>query len=182
MILDTLFSIVLPILLVLIIVYLIGKRLIHTAKAHLGMKKFVKESIKKDRKKFNGLKLVEQVKRKRKRHSNSFQQLRMRGKRLVRQYFTHKTQELPVFVRYARGKLLKRSRSSLRILVKQDKRTLGKYPIKQGVKHLIECANEHECLNELITFLHHVPDAILEQRPYAIDVPSSDTFITYQIK
>lgn len=181
-ILDTLFSVILPIFLILIITYLLLRRVIRTAKAHLSMKKFVKESIRKDRKKFNGLQLTDKVKRRRKRHTNSFQYLRMRGKRPVRQYFIHKSQELPVFVRYAKGKLLKRSRSRLRILVKQEKRTLGKYPIKQGPKGLIELTNEHQCLNELIVFLHHLPDAILEQRPYDIYVPTSDTTITYQIK
>lgn len=146
------------------------------------MKKFVKESIKKDRKKFNGLKLVDSIKRKRKRRTNTFQHLRMGGKRRTRKYFLHKAQELPVFVRYTKGKLLKRSRSSLRILIKQDRKTVGKYSLKQGPKNLIACANNHDCLNELITFLHHLPDAVLEQRPYDMYVPSSDTTITYQIK
>ena len=181
-ILDTLFSVVLPIFLVLIITYLVSKRLIRTAKAYLNMKQFVKQAIKLDRKKYNGLQLVDKVKAKRKRRTNSFAELRMRGKRPVRKYFIHKAEELPVFVRYTHGKLLKRSRNKLRILIKQDSKTLGKFYLKQGPKDFIEIANDFHCLNELITFLHHLPDAILEQRPYDMYVPSSDTTITYQIK
>lgn len=181
-ILDTLFSIVLPIFLVLIITYLIGRRMIKTAKSHLNMKRFVKQAIKLDRKKFNGLQLVDKVKHRRKRRSNRFADLRSRGKRYVRRYFIHKSEELPVFVRYTRGKLLKKSHSKLRFYIKQDNKTLGKVTLKQGPRDLIELSNDFHCLNELITFLHHLPDAILEQRPYDIYVPSTDATISYQIK
>lgn len=181
-ILDTILRVVVPITFLVLILYLIIKRLNKTARLHLGMKRYVKQATKLDRKKHNGLQLVSKIKNRRKRRTNSFESLRMRGKRPVRKYFIHKTEELPVFVKYTHGKLLKRANKKVRILVKQDSKTLHKTYLKQGTKDLIALSNEYHCLNELITFLHHLPDAILEDRHYDIYVPSSDLTITYQIK
>lgn len=173
---------IVPIVLGLLILYLLIKRLNKTAKIYLGMKKYVKQAIKLDRKKFNGLQLVDKIKRKRKRHSNSFQQLRGRAKRFTRRYFAHKIEEIPVFTRYTHGKLFKRSKSKVAVYIKQGKKTQEKIYMKHGVKRLIEATNHHHCLDEMITFLHYLPDAILEQRPYDIYVAATDVTITYQVK
>ena len=173
---------IVPIVLGLLILYLILRRLNKSAKMYLGMKKYVKQAIKLDRKKFNGLELVDRIKRKRKRHTNAFQFLRGSAKRDVRKYFAHKAEELPVFTRYTYGKLFKRSKHSLTLYIKQGKKTQEKWACKQGAKKFLEVTNQDHCVDELITFLHHLPDANLEKRPYDIYVAASDTNITYQIK
>lgn len=165
-----------------LIAFLIIRRLIKTARAYLGMKQYVKSAIKLDRKKFNGLQLIDKIKRKRKRHSNSFDALRRRGKTLVRRYLSHKVEELPVFVRYANGSLLKRANNKLFLYVKQDKKSVSKVAIKKGVKPLIELSNQFHCLDELINFLHHLPDAILEKKPLDIYIGQDDANLIYQIK
>jgi len=171
-----------PIVVGLIILFLISRRLTKTAKMYLGMKAYVKQAIKLDRKKFNGLTLNDKIKRKRKRHSNSFQSLRGRAKRDVRKFFNHKVEEIPVFSRYTEGKLFKRAKAKVILYIKQDKKTLDKFTMKQGTRHLIEMSNKHNCLDEMITFLHHLPDAIIEKRTYDIYAPASDVSITYQVK
>jgi len=171
-----------PIILGLLILYFISRRLLKTAKMYLGMKAYVKKAIKLDRKKFNGLVLVDKIKRKRKRRTNSFQSLRGSAKRNVRKYFIHKVEEIPVFTRYTHGKLLKRTKAKVVFYIKQDSKTLDKFTMKQGPKQLIDCTNQHNCLDEMITFLHHLPDAILEKRDYDIYTAASDTTITYQLK
>lgn len=173
---------IIPVVLGILVLFLVIRRLFKTAKMYLGMKAYVKQAIKLDRKKFNGLSLVDKIKRKRKRHTNSFQFLRGSAKREVRKYFAHKAEELPVFTRYTYGKLFKRTKSKLTIYIKQGKKTLDKIHMKQGAKPLIEMSNLHQCVDELITFLHNLPDAILEKKPYEIYVTASDTNITYQIK
>lgn len=181
-ILQYILDYIVPIVLGLIILFLLIKRLNKTAKMYLGMKKYVKQAIKLDRKKFNGLQLVDKIKRKRKRHSNSFQQLRGRAKRLTRKYFAHKVEEIPVFTRYTHGKLFKRSKHKIAIYVKQGKKTQEKIYMKHGVKRLIETTNKQHCLDEMITFLHYLPDAIIEQRAYDIYIEATDMSISYQVK
>lgn len=181
-ILSYFFDYFVPIVLGLIILFLTSRRLIKTAKMYMGMKSYVKNAIKLDRKKFNGLNLVEKIKRKRKRNTNTYQQLRGRAKRDVKKYFTHKVEEIPVCARYTYGKLFKRSKTKLTIYIKQDKKTLSKLTLKQGIKQFIDASNTHECLDEIITFLHHLPDAIIEKRPFDVTIPTTNLLLTYQIK
>ena len=87
-----------------------------------------------------------------------------------------------MFSRYTEGKLFKRAKAKVILYIKQDKKTLDKFTMKQGTRHLIEMSNKHNCLDEMITFLHHLPDAIIEKRTYDIYAPASDVSITYQVK
>jgi hypothetical protein len=164
------------------LLWVLLKRLVRTARGHLGMKRYVRQATRLDRKQYNGLQLLEKIKRRRKRKTNHFRGLRWLARRPVRRYFQHKSEELPVFVRYTSGKLLKRSKAKLRIVVKQGSKTVAKYKLKAGAREFIDLSNDHHCLNELIIFLHHLPDAILERRDYDIDVTSANLTITYQIK
>lgn len=180
--LDILLGFVLPVMLGSFLFWLLLKRVLRTARGHLGMRRYVRQATRLDRKKHNGLELLDKVKRRRKRNSNTFSGLRLFGRGPVRRYLVHKSEELPVFVRYTSGKLLKRSKAKLRLVVKQGSKTIAKYKLKSGIHDFIDLSNDHHCLTELIIFLHHLPDAVLERRDYEIDVPHNNLTITYQIK
>jgi len=166
---------------VAIIVFIIY-RLIKTARMYLGAKSYVKKAKKLDKKKFNGMTLVEKISKKRKKKTNSFKKLNGRGKKLVRKYLTHKFEELPVITRYARGKLFKRSNNRLIIIIKNERRTLKKIGMKNGMKQLIEVTNKYDCLDEVLTFFHNLPEAILEEQEYDVFFGEEDIVITYIIK
>ena len=156
--------------------------MVRSARRHLAMKNFVKKSLKLDRKKFNGEQLVHKIRRKRKRKTNSFQYLRGSARRAVRKYFNHKTDELPVVTKYANGGLFKRSNNKLVLYVKQGRRTLDKYTLKKSSKPLIDSTNSHNCVDEMILFLHQLPDAIIDNKPLELYSESNGVHLTYQIK
>jgi hypothetical protein len=166
----------------LVVIGFIISRLVKSARIYLGSKSYVRKARKLDRKKYNGLQLIDKTRNKRKRDTNSFDKLRGRSKKRVRKYFSHKVEELPVFTKYSYGKLLKRSKDTLLIVIKTERKTLRKMSMKKGVKKLIESSNKYECLDELINFLHNLPEAILDQQEYDIYVGEQDLLITYQVK
>lgn len=157
-------------------------RLFKTASMYLGAKHYVRNATKLDKKKFNGLTLVDQTRKKRKKNSNSFNKLRQRSKNKTRRYFEYKLDELPVLCRFKHGKLFKRSKKEIIILVKKDKKVLKKITSKKSMKTLIQITNKYECLNEMVIFLHNLPEAILEEQDYDIFVGVEDIQITYQLK
>ncbi len=68
------------------------------------------------------------------------------------------------------------------IIVKNERKTLKKIKMKKGMKQLIEITNKYECLDEVIAFMHNLPEAILEDQDYDIFVSEADIMITYVIK
>ena len=54
--------------------------------------------------------------------------------------------------------------------------------MKKSVKSVIDVTNKYSCLDEMITFLHNLPEAILEKQEYDIYAGDEDIMITYQIK
>lgn len=166
-----------------VIVIFILFRLFRTARMYLGAKSFVRKSRRLDRKKYSGLVLVDKIKRKRKKDSNSFKKLRGSAKKKVRKYLGYKFDELPVFTRYSYGKLLKRSNDKLRIIIKNERKTLKRISMKKGQKQLIDIINKYNCLDEVIIFLHNLPEAIIEQQEYDVIVgEDEEIIITYQVK
>lgn len=165
-----------------VIIVFILFRMFKTMRMYLGAKSFVKKSLKLDKKKFNGLTLVEKTAKKRKKNTNSFKKLRGRAKKWVRKYLTHKFDQLPIVTKYSRGKLFKRSRNRLIILVKNERKTIKKISTKKGQKMLIDLTNKYECLDEVVTFLHHLPNAILNEEDYDIFFGEEGLILTYQIK
>ena len=165
-----------------VILLIIFIRLIRTARMYLGAKSFVKKARKLDKRKYNGLTLVEKTSKKRKKNTNSFKKLKGRSKKWVRKYLTHKFDELPIITKYSRGKLFKRSNNRLILHVKNEKKTIKKISMKKGMKQLIEISNKYECLDEIITFLHHLPEAILNEQEYDIFLGEEGLLLTYQVK
>lgn len=165
-----------------VIIIFIILRMFKTMRMYLGAKSFVRKSLKQDRKKFNGLTLVEKTSKKRKKNTNSFKKLRGRAKKWVRKYLTHKFDQLPIITKYSRGKLFKRSKNKLILLVKNERKTIKKISTKKGEKQLIDLSNKYDCLDEIITFLHHLPNAILDEQEYDIFFGEEGLILTYQIK
>lgn len=157
-------------------------RLIKTIRLHLGAKRYVRKSKKLRKKKYNGIQLVEKIHKKRKKGSNSYKKLRGGAKKKVRRYFNYKIEELPVITRYSYGKLLKRSKDKLVIFARNERKTVKKFKIKKGLKNLIDLTNKFQCLDELIQFLHNLPEAILGQQNYDVYIVEQNISIGYKIK
>lgn len=169
------------IVIAVLILFLIT-RMIRSIKMHSSAKKYVKGAKKMDRKKHNGVSLVDQTKRKRKRNSNSFSKLRQRSKNKVRTYLEYKLDELPILCRYKYGRFLKRSKKDVTLVIKRGSKTLKKIHGKKSMKQLIELTNTYDCLDEVIIFLHELPDAILNEKEHSTFVGLDDIEITYKIK
>jgi hypothetical protein len=165
----------------LIIIFIIY-RSFKSIKMYIGARSYVRKSKRLRKRKYNGLTLVEYTKKKRKKNTNNFSKLRRRAKKKVKQYFTFKSEELPVVTRYAEGKLLKSSKKNTVLIVRNDQKVLKRIKIKNSQKNMIQVVDKYECLNEFLSFLHHLPDAILEKQDYDIYIPESDILITYEIK
>ena len=149
---------------------------------HLAAKKYVKKAKKLRKKKWNGILLVDKIHRKRKKGTNSFDKLKGGGKKRVKKYFTYKLEELPVVTKYSYGKLLKRSSDKLMIFAKNEKRIVKKVRIKKGLSGLIDLVNRYSCLDEMIHYLHNLPEAILNQQDYDICINEQNISIGYIVK
>lgn len=167
---------------VTLVILFIFFRLWKTIRIHLGSKRYVRKSKKLRKKKFNGIQLVDKVQKKRKKGTNSYNKLKGRGKKRVKKYFVYKLEELPIVTRFSYGKLFKRSSDKLIIFVRNEKKIVKKVGIRKGLKNLIDMTNKYQCLDEMIHFLHNLPEAILEQHDYDIYLSDQDISIGYMIK
>ncbi len=157
-------------------------RLWKTIRIHIGAKRYVKKARKLRKKKWNGIQLVDKVQRKRKKGTNTYNKLKGGGKKRVKKYFSYKVEELPVITKYSYGKLLKRSSDKLIIFARNERKIVKKVVIKKGLKNIIDITNKYQCLDEMIHFLHNLPEAIMEQQDYDIFLSEQDISIGYKIK
>ncbi|MBN2604430.1 MAG: hypothetical protein JXR62_01245 [Bacilli bacterium] len=164
------------------VMYMILYRSYKTARIYVAAQSYVKKSKKLRKKKYNGILLVENIQKKRKKNTNSFQKLKRRAKNQVRKYFNYKLEELPVIRKYSYGKLLKRNNKRIVIIIRNEKKILKKIYMAKGLKHLIDATNKYECLNEMILFLHNLPDALLEKQDYDIYLNEQEVLIGYDVK
>ncbi len=166
---------------VVVILFIIF-RMIKTFRIHLGAKKYVRKSRKLRKKKFNGIILVDKTQKKRKKETNSYNKLKGRGKKKVKKYFVYKIEELTVITRYSYGKLFKRSSDKLIIFARNERKIVKKVGVRKGLKNLIDITNKYQCLDEMIHFLHNLPEAILDKQEYDIYIDEQDISIGYMIK
>lgn len=164
-----------------VVLLFIISRFIKTAHIYLNAKSYVKKSKRLRKKKYNGNLLVEKIQNKRKKNTNSFHKLKRRGKNLVRKYFEYKLEELPVIRKYSYSKLIKRTNDKIVIVVKNEKKTILKFRLKNNIKKFIEITDKYDCLDDLILFLHNLPEALLEQQDYDIYLSDQDITIGYDI-
>jgi hypothetical protein len=164
------------------IVIFILYQLLRSANRYLDIRASVKKSKRLRKKKFNGIYLTEKLQKKRKKHTNSFQKLKGKGKKLTKQYFTYKMSELHAVTKYSYGKLFKKTNKNLIIVVKHGKKTLQKFKIKKSLRNMIQVTNKYDCLDEFINYLHNLPEAILEKQDYDIFVGIEGISIGYIVK
>ncbi len=157
-------------------------RLFNNVRIFFGAKSYVKKASKLRRKKYNGLILVESTKKRRKKNSNSYQKLKHKPKSLVEKYFKYKEDELPGMRNYARGSAFRRNKEKLYIYVSNGKKQIMKFSMKKATKKFIDVTNKYNCLDEVVVYLHHLPEAILKHEEYEIFISDADVSIGYQIK
>lgn len=158
-------------------------RLWKTARMYMGAKRFVRKSKRSRKKKFNGLILNDKIRKKRKKNTNAFNKLRRGAKKKVRRYTAYKVDELRIHVQYSYGKLLRRTKEKLLVKVTRDSKVLKKIKFKKKpLKMILDVTTKYSCLDEMIIFLHELPDAILEQQEFEIYSDEGDVTITYEIK
>ena len=165
-----------------VVILFIVFRVIRTFRIHLGAKKYVRKSRKLRKKKFNGVQLVDKVQKKRKKGTNQYSKLKGRGKKKVKKYFVYKIEELTVVTRYSYGKLFKRSSDKLVIFARNERKIVKKVGVRKGLKNIIDITNKYQCLDEMIHFLHNLPEAILDKQDYDIYIGEQDISIGYMIK
>lgn len=157
-------------------------RMFKSISIYFGAKGFVKKSNKLRRKKYNGTTLVEYTEKRRKKNTNTYNKLRRKGKNKVEAYFKYKQEELPGITNYANGKMLKRNRQKLVIFVSNGQKKIKKIHMKKAFKDFVELTNKYECLDELILYLHNLPNAILNHQDYDIFVGEKEVAIGYELK
>lgn len=172
-----------PVFLVIgFIIFLLIIRLINTMRINTGAKSYITRANKLRRKKFNGPDLIEFTALKRKGGSNTYKKLKTNAKSRVEKYFQYKEEELPALVNFVYSKRKKKNKRHLTIFVTNGKRKMIKIKLGKTVKEFIQLTNSFECLDELIRFLHNLPDAILKHQKYDIYIPEHEVSIGYSIK
>lgn len=184
MIIDTLFSseyvlyTVLGILLLLFILNLVIRRLWFNFKSnrYLAKAKRLRE------KKYNGIELVKTTQDKRRKNTNCFKRLKGSSKKKIEHYLDYKTKELPNIFNFVENNSLKPSKKILYIVFKNDQKIVSKQPIEIGYRQLIRNSDKFDCLDQIILFLHHLPDALLAQKEYDVYIEDEDMIITYEVE
>lgn len=169
-------------IIVAFVVIMILWRSYKTMRIYLGAKGYIKKSRKLRKKKFNGLLLIDKIKRKRKKNTNSYNKLKGSAKKKVKRYVSYKVEELEVAVRYSYGKMLRRSKEKMFILVSKEGKIVKKIKMNKAQKMIIDVTNKYSCLDEMIVFLHELTESILEQQDYEIYCDEGEVLLSYQIK
>ena len=164
------------------IIVLIIWRIFNTIRIYFGAKSYVKKTNKLRRKKFNGVSLVSNIKKKRKKNTNTYKQLRMSGRSKVEKFFQYKEDELPGITNFSYSKMFKRNKNKIIIFVSDGRKKVMKIHMKKARKSFITLTNKYECLDEFIVFLHNLPEAIIAQQEYDIYITEKDVSIGYEIK
>lgn len=133
-------------------------------------------------KKYNGIELVKTTQDKRKKQTNCYKRLKNTAKRKVDHYFDYKTKEIPNVFNFVENNSLKPSKKILYIVFKNDQKIISKQPIEIGYRQLIKNSDRFDCLDQIILFLHHLPEALLAQKEYDVYIEDEDMIITYEVQ
>lgn len=174
---NLLISAVIALFIIIIIV-----RTIKHMHFYMSSARYVRKAKKLRRKKFNGVLLVERIRKRRKKHTNSYKKLKRKGKKLTKKYLDYKAEELPIVAKHADSKVLKTSRRQLLIVIYQDGKVKKRYKLKKGSKQLINIIDTYDCLDEFIEFIHQLPDAILHDEDLEFILDDETTRIGYILK
>ena len=164
------------------IIILLVLRIFNNYRVNAGAKSYIKRANRLRRKKFNGPDLIEFTSQKRRGGSNTYKKLKTNAKGRVEKYFQYKEEELPALVNFVYSKYKKKNKRHLTIFVTNGKRKMIKIKLGKTVKEFIQLANKFDCLDELIRFLHNLPDAILKHQKLEVYIPEHEVSIGYSIK
>lgn len=184
MIIDTLFSneyilyTILGLLLLLFILNLVIRRCWFKYKSN----RYLAKAQKLREKKFNGIELVKTTQDKRRKHTNCYKRLKGSAKKKVEHYLDYKSKELPNVFNFVENHSLKPSKKILYIVFKSDQKILSKQPIEIGYRQLIKNSDKYDCLDQIILFLHHLPEALLAEKEYDVYIEDEDMIITYEVE
>lgn len=172
-----------PVFLVIVFfLVLVAIRIINNMRIDAGAKSYIKRANKLRRKKFNGQDVIEYTSYKRKGGSNTYKKLKNNAKSRVEKFFQYKEEELPALVNFSHGKRKKKNKKKLVIFVTNGQRKMIKIGLGKSIKEFIYLTNKFECLDELIKFLHNLPEAILNHQEYEIYIPEHEVTLGYEIK
>jgi len=172
-----------PVFLVIaFIVVLVIIRVVNKIRIAAGAKSYITKANKLRRNKFNGPELVEFTATKRRRGSNTYRKLKGKAKSRVDRFFQYKEEELPAIVNFSHGKKGKNSKKKLIIFITNGQKKMLKIRAGKTTKDFINLTNKFECLDQLIQFLHNLPEAIMNRQEYDIYIPEHEVSIGYQIK
>lgn len=157
-------------------------KVINNIRINQGAKSYIKRANKLRRKKFNGPDLIEYTAMKRRRGSNTYRRLKGNAKSKVDKYFQYKEEELPALVTFSYGKKRRKTRKKLVIYLTNGHHKIIKIKMGKTVKELVNLSNKFECLDEIIRFLHNLPDAILNKKEYSLYIPEHEATLGYEIK
>lgn len=157
-------------------------RLIKNMHFYLSSARYARKAKRLRKKKYNGILLVEKIRKRRKKHTNNFKKLRRKGKKLTKKYLDYKAEELPIIAKYADSKVLKSSRRQLLIVVSQDGKVKKKYKLKKGSKQFINIIDTYNCLDEFIEFLHKLPDTMMNDEDLDFYIEEDGIRIGYTLK
>ena len=133
-------------------------------------------------KKYNGIELVKTTQEKRKKQTNCYKRLKNSAKKKVDHYFDYKTKEIPNIFNFVENNSLKPSKKILYIVFRNDQKIISKQPIEIGYRQLIKNSDRFDCLDQIILFLHHLPEALLAQKEYDVYIEDEDMIITYEVQ
>ena len=78
--------------------------------------------------------------------------------------------------------MFRRSSDKLVIFARNERKIVKKVGVRKGLKNIIDITNKYQCLDEMIHFLHNLPEAILDKQDYDIYIDEQDISIGYMIK
>jgi hypothetical protein len=134
------------------------------------------------KKKYNGVLLIDKIRKRRKKNTNNYKKLKRKGKKLTKKYLDYKAEELPIIAKYADSKVLKSSRRQLMIVVYEEGKTKKKYKLKKGSKQFINIIDTYDCLDQMIEFLHKLPDTMVNDEDLEFYIEEQNITIGYTLK
>jgi len=174
-------NILISIIIGFIILFIIF-RMIKSMHFYMSSAKYNRKAKRLRKKKYNGVLLIDKIRKRRKKNTNNYKKLKRKGKKLTKKYLDYKAEELPIIAKYADSKVLKSSRRQLMIVVYEEGKTKKKYKLKKGSKQFINIIDTYDCLDQMIEFLHKLPDTMVNDEDLEFYIEEQNITIGYTLK
>lgn len=146
-------------------------------------KRFYKKMERTINKKYNGNVLNEELINKYSRdNTNTFNSLKGRGKRKVKQYFDYYVKSIPELVMLKSFTSSDKNKNEISIILLDDiDKVVNRWHKGRKVKGIIKMCNKHQMLNSYIAFFYELPIHIHEGAPYRFTNHDNEFVLTYDI-